>query len=69
MNHTKQIESTGHHMTIPEREEEARRHFARTLARVEQQCRVLGHTVTAEHCHNAIDSLGSLFTNHSSVQP
>ena len=54
---TKQIESTGHVLTIGQREKEARRHLVNTLARTEQQLWTLGEREAAEHCRAAIDAI------------
>lgn len=52
-----QIESTGHIMTIGQREHEARRHIVNTLATTEQRLWTLNEQEAARHVQAAIDSL------------
>jgi len=54
MTPTTQIESTGEVLTIGQREQNARRHIAHKLARIEQECWTLNECKAAGHCLAAI---------------
>ena len=62
---TKPIESTGHVMTIPQRERDARRHIVDVLATNEQRLWTLNEQEAARHVQAAIDTLKTTILNRN----
>ena len=65
MTPTTQIESTGEVLTIDQREQNARRHIAHKLARIEQELWTLGEWKAAGQCADAIDAMKTDTQTHT----